>query len=353
MTNLQKQDLEKIFSPTKVYFAIFIGLGATFYLFYTQNQGKNFYSIFNELSQASLFWIILSFFVLLIRDLGYMFRIKHLTNQELTWKGSIYTILLWEFASAITPSVVGGTTVAVFILSKEGIKFGKALAYVMLTAILDNAFFILATPIVLISSTDIFPKDTSILFGLPLSIESLFYISYTLILSYTFFMAYGLLLKPRAFKWILLKITRLPFLKKWHKNALEYGEQVILASKELKNKPFSYWLKAILSTVFVWSARYFLLNCLFAAYQELSREQHLDIFSKQIILWVTQLISPTPGGSGFAIYFLTKLFGGGTIVIGIGMIWRFMTYFTYLLLGSIFLPRWIKRVFFFKKIITP
>ena len=107
MSNLEREDLNKIFSPTKVYLAIFIGLAATFYLFYYQNQGKDFFYIFNELRQASLFWLILSFGILLIRDLGYMFRIRHLTNQELTWKGSIYTILLWEFASAITPSVVG------------------------------------------------------------------------------------------------------------------------------------------------------------------------------------------------------------------------------------------------------
>ena len=64
---------------------------------------------------------------------------------------------------------------------KEGIKFGKALAYVMLTAILDNSFFIIAAPLVLLSTQNIFPTDSSIFFGMPLSLETLFYISYSLI----------------------------------------------------------------------------------------------------------------------------------------------------------------------------
>lgn len=350
MANLKRQDLENTFSPLKVYLTIFFGLGMTIYLFYTQNRENDFNKILYKLSQPNIMWFIIAILVLFVRDLGYMFRIRYLTNKELDWKGSIYTILLWEFASAITPSVVGGTSIAIFILSKEGIKFGKALAYVMLTAILDNSFFLLATPIVLFSNKNIFPQDNSILFGVPFPIETLFYFSYTLIAIYTIIMSYGLLIQPKVFKWILLKVTHIKFLKRWNKNAIQYGEEIIIASKELKNKNVNYWIKAIVSTIFVWSARYFLLNCLFAAYNSnLTILTHLDIFAKQIILWVTQLISPTPGGSGFAIYFLSKIFAGGSLIIGIGLIWRVLTFFTYLILGSIAFPRWIKRVFFIKK----
>ncbi|MCP4520256.1 MAG: flippase-like domain-containing protein [Cytophagales bacterium] len=347
MTTLKREDLEKTFSPLRIYSAIALGLGATAYLFYTQNEGKNFETILSELAQPNFLWIFLAIFVLFIRDLGYIFRIRYLTNKELDWKGSLYVILLWEFSSAVTPSVVGGTAVAVFLLSKEGIKFGKALAYVMLTAILDNAFFLLSAPVVLLASgLDVFPQDKSVLFEIPLSIKTLFFISYSLILIYTSIMSYALFLKPKSFKWILIKVTSFKLLKKWNETATQYGSDIILASQELKNKGINYWAKAILSTIFVWSARYFLLNCLFAAYKEgMDFSLHLDTFSKQIILWITQLISPTPGGSGFTMYFLTKIFAGGTLIVGIGLIWRILTYFTYLILGSIALPRWLKRVF--------
>ncbi len=346
MNNLKRKNLQNIFSPSKIYLAVFLGLGMTSYLFYSQNEEKNVYAILKELAQPTISWIFIAILFLLVRDLGYIFRIRYLTSKELDWKASTYTILLWEFASAITPSVVGGTTIAIFILSKEGIKFGKALAYVMLTAILDNSFFLLAALLILVSSQDIFPQETSIFLGISLPIASLFYISYSLIAIYTFFMVYGLLAKPRAFKWILLKITSFKLFKHWKKNAIQYGDEINIASQELKNKGHLYWFRSISSTIFIWCARYLLLNCLFAAYtNEMNFITHLDIFAKQIILWVTQLISPTPGGSGFAIYFLSKIFAGGSLVVGIGLIWRILTYFSYLILGSIALPRWIRRVF--------
>jgi uncharacterized protein (TIRG00374 family) len=291
-------------------------------------------------------------FVLLLRDTAYMYRIRNLTHHELSVKGSIYTIILWEFASAVTPSVVGGTAVAVFILAKEGIKFGKALAYVMLTAILDNAFFLIAAPIALFAShSDIFSvlgeRD---IFGIQgVKIEYVFYVSYTLIALYTLLMAYGLLINPRSFKWLLLRITKFSLLRKWRKSAYEQSSEMVLASKQLKGINKMYWTKAIVSTVFVWSARYFMLNCLISAFvADSSMAVQFDIFAKQIILWIVQLLSPTPGGSGFAIYFLKLLFQDNIHTDGfwlsIGLIWRIFTYYTYLVAGAILFPRWLKRV---------
>ncbi|MGB3585471.1 MAG: TIGR00374 family protein, partial [Tunicatimonas sp.] len=58
-----------------------------------------------------------------------------------------------------------------------------------------------------------------------------------------------------------------------------------------------------------------------------------------------------PGSSGTAEFFFNQFFyeflGDYTIVTNI--LWRMLTYYPYLLLGAIFLPRWIKRVFFDKK----
>src|SRR5690606_12389399 len=150
------------------------------------------------------------------------------------------------------------TTVATIILNKEGIPLGKSLAYVMLTAVLDNMFFIVAAPIALLATQgEVFPT-----FGLDPSdvtkLKSAFYISYGLIALYTFLMIYALFMNPRAFKWLLLKVTSWSFLRKWRINAFQHGNEIVWASQQLKGKDFNYWMRAILSTVFVWSARYFL-----------------------------------------------------------------------------------------------
>lgn len=289
--------------------------------------------------------IAMAFLVLIARDLGYAYRIRTLTNQALDWKKSLVVIILWEFASAVTPSVVGGTAVAVFILTYEGINFGKSLAYVMLTAILDNLFFVIAAPLVMLFTDGvIFPSVESLNLEMGSSLRYFFFLSYTLIAVYTLMMSFGLFVKPRAFKWFLIKVSSLKWLRRWREKASMYGDEIIIASREMKGKAASYWMKICLTTIFIWCARYLMLNSLVSAYAEISANQHMVIFSRQIIMWIVMLISPTPGSAGTAEFFFSQFFneylGGYTFVSSI--FWRLMSYYPYLILGAIFLPRWVR-----------
>ena len=118
-----KLDNKKIFktlNPNKVWVPILIGLGIVFGMFYFDPSvdAQTLKGVFD----ASAPYVILAILVIIFRDAGYVYRIREITQRELTWTRSIYVIILWEFASAVTPSVVGGTAVAIFILNKEGIK---------------------------------------------------------------------------------------------------------------------------------------------------------------------------------------------------------------------------------------
>ncbi|GHA69131.1 lysylphosphatidylglycerol synthase transmembrane domain-containing protein [Pontibacter akesuensis] len=338
-----KKTILKSFSPVKVLIPVFLGLAATAWLFIKDDK----VSELKGLAQANIWWLVAALAVLVVRDFGYMFRIRHLTDKFLTWRNSLDVIMLWEFASAVTPSVVGGTTVATIILNKEGIPLGKSLAYVMLTAVLDNMFFIVAAPIaLLVSQGEVFPT-----FNLDPSdvakLKSAFYISYGLIAVYTFLMIYALFVKPRAFKWLLLRATSIGFLRKWRVNAFQHGNEIMWASQQLKGKDTAYWTKAIVSTVFVWSARYFLLNCLIAAFVDVDFSEHLLIISRNLIFWIVMLIAITPGGAGivemaFPSFFGLFLGGFSSVVV---VLYRLITYYPYLILGSVFLPKWISKVF--------
>src|SRR5690606_16882407 len=77
---------------------------------------------------TSTIWILMALLGMVIRDLAYMYRIRVLTDNELSWKQSFRVIMLWEFASALTPSVVGGSGIAMFILNREKINLGKSTA---------------------------------------------------------------------------------------------------------------------------------------------------------------------------------------------------------------------------------
>lgn len=338
-----KKTILKSFSPVKILIPVLLGLAATVWLFMRDDKVSELRGI----AQANVWWLVAALAVLIIRDAGYMYRIRSLTDKFLTWRNSLDVIMLWEFASAVTPSVVGGTTVATIILNKEGIPLGKSLAYVMLTAVLDNMFFILAAPIALLATQgQVFPT-----FNLdPADVAKLqyaFYVSYGLIAVYTLLMIYALFVRPRAFKWLLLKITTIGFLRKWRVNAFQHGNEIVWASEQLKGKGFNYWSRAILSTVFVWCARYFLLNCLIAAFVDVSLGEHLLIISRNLVFWIVMLIAITPGGAGivemaFPSFFGLFLGGFSSIVV---VLYRLITYYPYLILGSFFLPRWVAKVF--------
>ena len=339
--NLDTQKILKTLNPNKIWLPVAISVGFVAFLIITD---ENFTAQkINLVFEARIFPIALAFGVLLIKELAYIYRIRTLTNEEISWTNSVYVIMLWEFASAVTPSVVGGTAVAVFILLKEGINLGKSIAYVMLTAILDNLFFVIFAPIaLLIIGPEQFPDFEGTLKGL-------FITSYSLIAIYTMVMVFALFFRPRLFKWILIKITSIKVLRRWRYAAYQHGNEVMWASMLIRGKQKRYWTKIIMATIVSWVARYAILNCLIAAYaQNLFFKDHLLILGKHLILWVVMLVSPTPGGSGLAENFFIEFFNVylHEFTLGVTLLWRLLTYYPYLIIGAIILPRWVKKVFF-------
>lgn len=341
--NLDTQKILKTLNPNKIWLPAAISIGFVVYLIATDEEFTP--ERLNLIFTASVIPVVLAFAALLLKEAAYIYRIRTLTNKELSWTSSIYVIILWEFASAVTPSVVGGTAVAVFILLKERINLGKALAYVMLTAILDNLFFVTAAPLFLLFfGWEIFPE-------LNATLRYLFILSYFLIALYTLIMSFALFWKPRVFKWVLIRITSINFLRRWRYSAYQHGNEVMWASSLLKGRKLSYWIKISAATIIAWVSRYMILNFLVASYTEgISIGTHFLIFAKQLILWIVMLISPTPGSTGTAEHFFMQFFEVylGEFTLGAALLWRIITYYPYLIVGALALPRWIARVFFKK-----
>ncbi len=83
-----------------------------------------------------------------LRDLGYIIRIRILTEKNLSWKQAFRVIMLWEFTSAITPSTIGGTGFAVVFMHKEGMSVGKSTAVILATSFLDELYFVVMFPLI-------------------------------------------------------------------------------------------------------------------------------------------------------------------------------------------------------------
>ncbi|MDD3878277.1 MAG: lysylphosphatidylglycerol synthase transmembrane domain-containing protein [Bacteroidales bacterium] len=301
----------------------------------------------------SLIWIFMSLFLMAVRDFAYILRLRILTDNKLSWRQCFDSIMLWEFASAVTPSVVGGSAVAIFIINKEGISTGKSTAIVMITAFLDELFYIIMVPIVflLVKHGSIFPEHTNFaIFNTFLSIKVVFIIGYSFILFLTSVILYAILFNPRGFKSLLIWVFKLRFLKKWQHLAEETGNDIILTSKEMKTKSLFFWLKAFGATFLSWTARFWVVNSLIMIF--ISVQDHFLIYARQLIMWVIILISPTPGSSGVA-EFVFSDFLREFIPVGfspaVALMWRLISYYPYLFIGVIILPHWLRKVYKRKK----
>lgn len=339
------------FRLRRALYPVLIGLAVVGYMFWRDFEPAVFNDI--EFSWVSVFWLLVAFLCMFGRDLGYIVRLRILSDGELSWRQAFRVIMLWEFTSAVTPSAVGGTGFAIIYVHKEGINVGRSSAIVMLTSFLDELYFIVMFPlmVLLVGAHNLF--DITAQSGLlAKSLMTFAFVGYGLKLAWVLILSYGLFVNPRGLKWLLMKLFRFRFLRKWYRSVNVVGTDIINSSREIKNKRFGFWAKSVASTFLSWSSRYLVANALVLAFFSVS-DQFL-LFARQLVMWIMMLVMPTPGGSGFAEIFFTTycsdliqvpvaLQAGAATLIA--FMWRGVTYYPYLAIGAVMFPRWVGRNF--------
>ncbi|MFA8434148.1 MAG: lysylphosphatidylglycerol synthase transmembrane domain-containing protein [Marinifilaceae bacterium] len=346
----QKQLLDSV-NPRRIIFPILIGLVAVGYLLYREVDVDSFAAL--KLNWGSAAWLLLALLMMAVRDWGYMLRLRVLTDQFFSWKKAFRVIMLWEFTSAISPSAIGGTSVAILYVNKEGLPVGKSSAVVMATSFLDELYFIIMFPLLVLflNSSQLFMTNGTEASELMHSLLYFAWGGYWVKLAYLVFLSYGLFYNPRGLKWLLLWIFKLPILRKWKHGANQAGTDIIDSSRALRRKPFRFWMNAFMATFFSWTARYWVVNALLLAFclNQFGLMDHVLIFARQLVMWIMMLVSPTPGGSGFSEWVFTQFLGdfipSAGMAAALALLWRLISYYPYLFLGVYLLPRWIKSHF--------
>jgi uncharacterized protein (TIRG00374 family) len=341
----------RTFRPSRIALPIILGLGVATYLLIHNFDKQAFDNI--KWTWTSSFWIFMALVMMVVRDGAYMIRIRALTDGQLNWRQAFNVIMLWEFSSALAPGMLGGGFFfAIFILNREKINMGRSITAIMLSSFQDGVFLAVMAPIVyytigyerLFSTIDL-SSMTSVKFGNEIFYS--FWIVYWIIVAYKLFVAYALFINPRFIKWLLLKIFSLPFLKRWKRKAMESGNQLIVASEGLKNKSGKFWLNSFTGTFLSWTARYTIVNCLILAFHNVPIDNFL-IFARQVIMGIIILFSPTPGGSGVAEIIFPNFLGEFIprgLAESLSLLWRLISYYPYIFIGAIILPRWIRNHF--------
>lgn len=341
LSSLSKKN--KGFSLTKVYIPAIIGVVVIVFMFAREFDVSTFENV--RFTWRSVFFIILAFILIFGRDLGLIMRFRYMTDNSLSWRQAFDMNLLSEFTSAVTPSAVGGSGLIAVFLVKEGISGAKSTTIMITNLFLDELFFVILAPIifVFIPQNEVFNSSSVI----SSTMRVAFWGIYGVLMAWTLFLFVSLFIWPQLISKLLILIFKIPFLRKWRSGIHEFANQLIATSKDISQKSVGFWIVAFLMTCFAWICRFLVVNSLFSAFTLV--ENHGMVFARQLLIWVVMMISPTPGGSGLSEYAFKEYYndialGSGPILI-ITLIWRIVSFYLYLFLGAIFLPRWVNKKF--------
>ena len=337
---------------TKVILPAIIGLGVVAFIFYREFDSGVFGRI--TFSWNSVFWIFMAFLCMMGRDFGYMIRIRVLSDWKLNWLQAFRVIMLWEFTSAVTPGAVGGTGVATVYVHKEGISVGRSGAIVMVTSMLDELYYVVMFPLLLLL------VSVGILFAIPNSpgwthgLMTVALVGFGIKLIWVLGLLYGLFVNPRGLGKLIYRLFHLPFLRRWKRGAGKAALDIVHSSQEMKSKKPKFWIQAFLSTFLSWTSRYWVVNCMFLAF--FAVHDHFLIFARQLVMSIILLVSPTPGGSGVAEVtfnmFLSEFIPVAGFSIALAFLWRLISYYPYLIIGTLLIPKWLNDKFTSKKTTT-
>lgn len=341
---------KKYFSLWKVILPVLIGLAVVVFMFWHESKKDNLEQVWHEIHFTWRTWlcIALGFLFMWGRDFGLTWRFRALTNRELSWLQAYKVDFLCEFTSCITPSAVGGSSLGMVFLNSQGIEIGRATTLMITTLFLDELFFVIFCPlaVVLTPANEIFASDTG---AFSHGIKYTFWIVYAIIACWTFVLFSGIIWKPEWIKNLLIKISGWKWLSKWKTNIADLGVNMVATSKELRKKPFRFWLEVFGGTSVSWISRYLVVNALFLGFLPVDDKWQWVILARQFVLWVVLMVSPTPGGSGVSEWLFSNYYGD--LVTGIGMalimavFWRIISYYVYLGIGAAIVPGWIKQTY--------
>lgn len=343
----------KSLKPARIILPVLIGLGVVAWFIIREIDTNALQAL--RFTWRTVLGLFIAWCFMIGRDLGYIIRLRILAKNDLSWRQAFRIIMLWEFTSAITPSTVGGTAVAVVFLNKEGISVGRSTAIVLATSFLDELYFVIMFPVILlIVGPDILFTASAQGSGASVLNNLIYFatIGYGIILAWVILVGYGLFINPNGIRKTIIYFFRLPFFRRWSKPAEKAGDDILASSEELKHQPFSFWMKAGAATFLSWTSRYWVVNAILLAF--FSVNDHFLIFARQLVIWIMMIISPTPGGSGFAEIILSNYISDAipvapvdvkSIALAIAIIWRIITYYPYLIIGISIVPAWIERKF--------
>jgi len=302
-----------------------LGMGVVIYL--TYSPGGLEHLVFKRMPG-----LFIALAVTLLRVWFVATKIKFLAEGDLSWNAALRVALTWDFASAVTPSTIGGAPVATYAMTREGMLLGKSTAIVLYGVLLEQFWYAMAVPILLISGIwfEVIPPEIGFVGAATMILV------YVGLLLYGGLLTYGLMVRPSVIGNLLRWIFRIPFLKRYYRKVSDEASNLEEYSRELKGKSYGFIMKAFYLSTMAWLCR---IAVPVIVILSLLPGDEVLLILRSLAMNLASLVIPTPGGSG-GVEGLFALFLGPLIdrevFIGLSLfLWRVITYYISIGLGII------------------
>ena len=270
-------------------------------------------------------------------------RLQFVSQGRLSLASGIRGQLAWEFFSSVTPSAIGGGPVTAFYIARErGITVGEATAFMLFSMLLDQLWFIVAIPLILVASAylEVIPASVGSV-GLWLSVAY-----FAVMLAWASLFAYATLFRPRLLEKLADWLTSWPLLERFRTRVMREMRTFARRARRLRSQPPSFYLKGFLLTAGAWIGRYLLV--LFIVRSVYGGADALLVLLRTVAMTMVGLAMPTPGGSG-GLEGLYALFLGPlmpeALVAPTLLTWRLLGYYLFIALGAYLFTHQVHRAY--------
>lgn len=270
--------------------------------------------------------------IVLVRVLLGGWRISYASHGHISLSGGVRGQLAWDFFSVVTPSMIGGGPIAAFFLARDQrISTGESTAIFLFLMVLDQLFFALTVPLVIIG--------TLFMPVLPESLGSVGTASVFVYLVFILFwvgsLGYAAILKPELLQRVANRLVRFRWLRRFEGRVERESRLLAERARVIRGQPFGYFFNSVLLTLAVWISKHLLVIFAILCFQP--TVDAVLLLLKSAALMLGALVMPTPGGSGgvetmYAIL-VSPSVARSTLVPSL-FVWRTLGYYVFLAAGA-------------------
>lgn len=317
-----------LISPRRIIWPILLSLIVLGVIGAFTFQPGEFQTIISELNP----WMLgLALLTVVFRVYLGGWRLDYISKGKLGKAGGVRAQLAWDFFSNVTPSAIGGAPfAAVYIARDKRMNLGSATGLMLFTMLLDQLWFALTIPVVLVAAlaVEVIPSSLGTVGAAGFT---LYFVG---MLAWVVLFGYATMFRPD----LLQRLTRLVLSIKWLRRYKDRVDREMIQLQErarmLRTQRAGFYINGMLLTIGTWAARYLLL--LFIVWSFLPDFDKILLLLRTAAMTLGSLVMPTPGGAG-GIEGLYALFVGPLLPAALLMptllIWRFLGYYLFVGLG--------------------